>query len=200
MQASISTNVLNAVLQFAAKKDVRYYLQAVLIETGPNGTFAVATNGHALAVARLDTGAKPMQQVMIKRETLEALAKGNKYAVLIECADRISDAGQQTARTVTLTANGGVFSVQEVEGRFPDWVRVIRTAPAREVAYFDPLYVAMVEKAGQLYRKRKGAYYLTQNGNNIGYCAIGDDLMVYVMPMREQALNLPEICTWATTL
>ena len=50
----IPTKTLAAAVSMAAKKDIRYYLNTVLIELAKDGeTFVVSTNGSALFAARL---------------------------------------------------------------------------------------------------------------------------------------------------
>ena len=54
MKITIDRNALKAVSRFAAVKDIRYYLQGVLIESNPLQTRLCATDGHTLAVHRAD--------------------------------------------------------------------------------------------------------------------------------------------------
>lgn len=174
--ATIKIDTLKALLLFAAKQDTRYYLKTVYFETTATGTYAVATNGHCLAVAKIDdqTGKEPCS-VLVHRDHIEAIIKTNKTAVMI---DALPD------NQVKITGINGVVTVPVADGKFPDWRRVITAPQTGERAYFDPDYLAMVNKAGQIIRKQKSPYILQQNGGSAGYCSLGGVVHAYVMPMR----------------
>lgn len=174
MQTTIPIKTIKALLHFAVKKDIRYYLQGVQIEQGETGTFAVATNGHYLAVARIDTQAQTPASVIVGSDHLIAAIKGAKGAVMIDV-----DGSKVTIKTTV-----GGMTVDAIEGRYPDWRRVIRAPQTGEQAYFDPDYLALVQKAAREYHGNKSLYFVAPNGNSVGHCAIDDDLQVFVMPVR----------------
>jgi hypothetical protein len=55
VNATIDFKVLKALMLFAGKSDIRYYLNGLHIEQSATGTVAVATNGHVIAIARIDS-------------------------------------------------------------------------------------------------------------------------------------------------
>lgn len=180
MQVSIQIKTIKALLHFAAKKDIRYYLQGVQIEQCETGTFAVATNGHFLAVARIDTQAQVPASVIVGSDHLSAAIKGNKLDFITLDVD---------GTKVTIKTGASEVTVQAVDGRYPDWRRVIRAPQSGEQAYFDPDYSATVQKAAREYHGNKSLYHVAQNGNSVGHCAIDDDLQVFVMPVRAGGSN-----------
>jgi len=189
MQVSIQIKTIKALLHFAAKKDIRYYLQGVHIEQGETGTFAVATNGHFLAVARINTQAQAPASVIVGSDHLSAAIKGNKLDFITLDVD---------GAKVTIKTGASEVTVQAVDGRYPDWRRVIRAPQTGEQAYFNPDYLATVQKAAGEYHGNKSAlYHVAQNGTSVGHCAIDDDLQVFVMPVRGGGSN--PVAPWVGT-
>ena len=185
----IPSNTLKCVLQFTAKKDIRYYLQGVCFEQCETGTYAVATDGHVVCVARLDSEAHEPTSIIISGDHLAQAAKNNKYDVFIEPADG----------KVTLKSSNGETTVPLIDGRFPDWRRVTRAPITGAQAYIDPVLLDRINTAGQLYSKRKTAYITRQNGNAIGHCYIDDNVQAFVMPMRWTDADLAPVPAWIAT-
>lgn len=188
MQTTIEIKTIKALLHFAAKKDIRYYLQGVHIEQGATGTYAVATNGHFIAIARIDAQAQTPASVIVGSGQLASAIKGAKSAAMIS-AD---------GAKVTIKTTAGETTADAVEAQYPDWRRVIRAPQTGEQAYFNPEYLATVQKAAGEYHGNKGTlYHVTQNGNSVGHCAIDDTLQVFVMPVRAGGSN--PVAPWVAT-
>lgn len=171
----ISVTTLKALLLFAAKKDIRYYLKGIHFEQSANGTVAVATNGHCLAVARLDRDSAEPASFTVPREHLDNAVKSAKGSI---------DIVQVDATHCTILSSNGTITVPLCDGRFPDWRRVTTPQQTGERGYYDPEYAAMVNKAGQIVSSSKMAYLIQQNGNSVGYCNLADVIHAYVMPLR----------------
>ncbi|GAC1626701.1 MAG: DNA polymerase III subunit beta [Nevskia sp.] len=107
--------------QFAmAQQDVRYYLNGLLLEIRPMRLRAVATDGHRLAMAELqkDLNAAQDAQVILPRKTVLEL-------------QRLLDTSDATVK-LSLSANQIQVDLEDlrltsklIEGRFPDYERVI---------------------------------------------------------------------------
>ncbi len=109
-----------------AQQDVRYYLNGMLLETGKKLVRAVATDGHRLALCELATeGAKASakgakgdgHQVIIPRkgvQELQRLVTGDGTVVLA--------IGNNHVRA---TIGDIRFTSKLIDGRFPDYERVI---------------------------------------------------------------------------
>jgi len=120
---------LASALLVAPKGDIRYYLNGVYVEWSATVTRTVATNGHILWIAdhdRMTKGDGPFEindyasgSMIVPRAALETLKpKANeRYAIVI-------DGGIHTIRNVKET--GGIL-FSPVEGKFPDYVRVLPT-------------------------------------------------------------------------
>jgi DNA polymerase III subunit beta len=110
-----------------AQQDVRYYLNGMLLETEGKSLRAVATDGHRLALCEteLETRAKTAQQVIVPRKGVLELqrilgAEGN-----LELA-----VGTNHVRAQVGTIR---FTSKLIDGRFPEYGRVIPANPSKSV-------------------------------------------------------------------
>ena len=111
-----------------AQQDVRYYLNGLLLETSAKSLRSVATDGHRLALCdvELSDGAKPGQQVIVPRKGVLELQRilGNEEQIL-EVAIGLNHVRVQV---------GDIrFTSKLIDGRFPEYSRVIPNNPPRLV-------------------------------------------------------------------
>jgi DNA polymerase III subunit beta len=110
-----------------AQQDVRYYLNGMLLEIDGQLLRAVATDGHRLALseATLDSKAKNSQQVIVPRKGVLELQR-----VLTPEGTASVAIGSNHVRAQI----GDVrFTSKLIDGRFPEYSRVIPSAPAAAV-------------------------------------------------------------------
>ena len=110
-----------------AQQDVRYYLNGMLLETGGKHLRAVATDGHRLALceAELDGAKLNEQQVIVPRKgvlELQRLMNG-EGSVNIELG----------ANHVRIQLDGIRFTSKLIDGRFPEYERVIPQESSNEL-------------------------------------------------------------------
>ena len=102
-----------------AQQDVRYYLNGMLLETGGKHLRAVATDGHRLALcqAALDGDELAEQQVIVPRKGVLELQRlmGANGNLDIELG----------ANHVRIQLDGIRFTSKLIDGRFPEYERVI---------------------------------------------------------------------------
>ncbi len=111
-----------------AQQDVRYYLNGMLLETGGKFLRAVATDGHRLALcqAELDGDDLDEQQVILPRKgvlELQRLMNG-EGSVNIELG----------ANHVRIQLDGIRFTSKLIDGRFPEYDRVIPKDSSNELS------------------------------------------------------------------
>ncbi|TCN86756.1 DNA polymerase III subunit beta [Shewanella fodinae] len=123
IEFSIKQGTLKSLIdatQFSmANQDVRYYLNGLLFETEGNVLRTVATDGHRLALShRAIEASLPENQVIVPRKGVVELAR------LLDADDQeISIAiGDNAIRATTAAA---VLTSKLVDGRFPDYRRVL---------------------------------------------------------------------------
>ena len=111
-----------------AQQDVRYYLNGLLLETGEGRIRAVATDGHRLALSdlALDSADGATNQVIVPRKGVLELQK------LLD-----SDGDVQIAlgsNHVRIEVGSIRFTSKLIDGRFPDYDRVIPKTGANIVS------------------------------------------------------------------
>lgn len=202
----IMSGHLAAVAMFAAKKDIRYYLQGICIDTGPQGTFIVTTCGHALAVHQIDTIARPVGQFIMPVASLATMIKSNRKStvrlILPDGFEGRYDALKRDRRTVKLESIQKnhlspleTCIVQETDGVFPDWRRVARydDAPYPQQVFFDPVCLTRVADAANLISARTVAVQVRPGGTGVGFATLDREgkTVAYVIPMRTKPDDLP---------
>jgi DNA polymerase-3 subunit beta len=108
-------------VQFSmAQQDVRYYLNGMSLETSGNLIRSVATDGHRLAMSLVDYSVDPLpeKQVIIPRKGVMEISR------LIEDSDTKVKV-QLGANHIRLFSNSFIFTSKLVDGRFPDYNRVV---------------------------------------------------------------------------
>ncbi len=116
-------DLINQVHFAMAVHDIRYYLNGILFVAEGKSLTLVATDGHRLALAQATLGVEiPKQEVILPRKTvleLQRLLKDDK-----DSADGLIEmrfAGNQAK----FSFSGMEFVTKLVEGKFPDYNRVI---------------------------------------------------------------------------
>ncbi len=110
-----------------AQQDVRYYLNGMLLEMEDMALRAVATDGHRLAICEVALAAKTTkQQVIVPR-------KG-----VLELQRLLEDEGEVELAIGTNHVRAQIgdirFTSKLIDGRFPEYSRVIPAAPPHSVS------------------------------------------------------------------
>src|SRR3954469_15119341 len=112
-------HLFNMVHFSMAQQDIRYYLNGLLLVLDGKHVIAVATDGHRLAFCQVETETEfTRQEVIIPRKTileLQRLLEENDQPVTLDIA----------ASQVKLTFADIELISKLVEGKFPDYTRVI---------------------------------------------------------------------------
>jgi len=121
---SLPQNVLKRLIEktsFAmAQQDVRYYLNGLLLEISNGIVRAVATDGHRLALSSHDCDVSPADtvQIIVPRKGVSELVK------LLEDSDEPVQI-QVSNNHIKIKLNDFIFTSKLIDGRFPDYERVI---------------------------------------------------------------------------
>lgn len=115
-------HLLEATMFSMAQQDVRYYLQGLLLVASGNLLRAVATDGHRLALAEveLDQAVEGSVERIVPRK---AIAELRRNLADDDRPVRIGLADDQ----VLFDLGSAVLRSKVIEGRFPDYERVIPT-------------------------------------------------------------------------
>jgi DNA polymerase III subunit beta len=110
-----------------AQQDVRYYLNGLLLETDGKALRAVATDGHRLALCETELSgkARTSQQVIVPRKGVLELQRILGSENNIELAVGTNHVRAQI---------GDIrFTSKLIDGRFPEYARVIPSSPPKTV-------------------------------------------------------------------
>ena len=166
---------LKAVMFSAAKNDVRYYLNGVMVR---NGELA-ATNGHMALLIKSES-IKSDGEYIIDNDTLKMVVtshKGIKGDNRIEVIDGVVTTGKSKVH------------ITPVDGKFPNINRAIPQDPSGEIAHFNYEYLLACQKANYEFFDSKGAYIKLQHNGLSGSKFESEDedgnkLIGVVMPVR----------------
>ena len=189
----IDRNKLKAAARFAATdpKDQRLTLHGVLVEANPAGVRLVATDGHALLVARAaaDTETDTWTGIVPADAIKAALAwKGNKSLPIILIP------GEPECRLTRATGEALVFV--PVVGPFPDYRKVVPAAPDGKPSHYDPDLLVRFKRAAEDLGSNLGLFGLLPGGDGSGLVYITEDVVGVIMPTRSGGLAVAD-CAWA---
>jgi DNA polymerase-3 subunit beta len=202
----IPVSKLAAALTHAAKNDVRFYLNGVFLDTVA-GRIA-ATDGHRLFCGSLPAIRDGEPGIILPRAVVEAACKAAKampkrtreHAVAVVAA---SLAGRGV--TVSLPLAGWQMTVDRVDGRFPDYDRVIPRTVSGLAAEYNPEYLADARDALGLWlgigngTAHVRTYFNGGADRADAACVVtgaGVAALAVVMPMRVDNPELPECIGW----
>ena len=127
-----------------AQQDVRYYLNGLLIETGNKYLRAVATDGHRLSLCQAEVDGKktPEQQVIVPRKgvlELQRLLSGEGSVTL-----------ELGGNHIRIQLDGIRFTSKLIDGRFPEYDRVIPKDAGNQFAADRQLFKAALQRTAIL--------------------------------------------------
>lgn len=105
-----------------AQQDVRFYLNGMLLEIGQERLCCVSTDGHRLALAQMTTDVTPTEPV---RAILPRKSVGELTRLLSATGDDDMASLAFTEQQLQVSAQGVQLTTRLVDGRFPDYNRVI---------------------------------------------------------------------------
>jgi len=189
MQITIKQSTIKAVARAMAKNDIRTYLNGMLIHTNGHDTRLVATDGPRMNVAIVERTmlVEVPQQYIIPASLVSTICK--------------SKAGKNNKEPdVTLTFHDGKVAAalpdgteavaKLVDGKYPDYDRVIPKTLSGEVAQYNPQYVLDAYNSIADYLCVKGhSYALSMNGQNGCAAMACDGFVALIMPWRAETVT-----------
>jgi DNA polymerase III subunit beta len=192
MKVTIQRDQLMAALCTAAKSDIRYYLNGVYLEATNMETRLTSTDGHTISLQRAD--AKDENEVdgvlrmILPRDLCERVKKNKMLPVV--WIDNDDDSNEWM-----LTDIGTRISFKPVEGKFPDYRRIIPSQTSGEAARFNPLLIGQFVKAAVILGAGKKDYpdvRIAHNGTDSALVSIGrSDYLGVLAPLRVLDSNAP---------
>lgn len=167
-EAAALADALGPVQGAISTEEARFYLNGIYFTRPASGegvfegiggtTWLVATDGHRLGLAGLDTGT-PAPGFILPRKAvgeLLALASATKKPVAMSASDRMFHASAETAdgRTVAMTS-------KLIDGTFPEFTRVIPAANDKVYSVDGAEFRAAVDRVSIVSSERGRAVKLT---------------------------------------
>lgn len=144
-----------------AQQDVRYYLNGLLMETGKKHLRAVATDGHRLALCEVefDNSSATEKQVIVPR-------KG-----VLELQRLLSGEGEVTlelgSNHIRVQLEGIRFTSKLIDGRFPEYERVIPEEADNELTADRELFKAALQRTAILSNEKYRGIRLIIRDNGV---------------------------------
>ena len=186
----INRGALAAVALFSSKKDARYYLQGVYVETGPKGAILVATNGHAMGILHVADDCEVSAGIIPAELIANAIkiSKGEKLSLTID-----TEAGEGSRPMYSIAGMG----MLGIDGKYPEWRRVVPTGePSGVAAQFESELVTRFGKAALLLGVKHKSLNIAHNGaGNAARVTIKarPEFLGVVMPYRvEASADMPD--------
>lgn len=143
---------ISYVAQFSGTQDIRYYLNGVCLQNNAEGFFAVATDGHVLAYAKL--GDK------LEGDDFEIILQNSTVKIIAACKDisGIDLEHNSVTSDVSIRTQEGTQTLKALGGRYPDWRRVVPQDDTAQIDNGKPLglkvgNLALLEKAYKAFKK-----------------------------------------------
>lgn len=184
MLITIQSNYFNMLLKCAAKRDVRYYLEAICLDIQNNQ--ACASDGRRLFVCDTEQDSKPddeQENILVTVKQLKKAPKSCKHVVFEPLGD--------TIKVTYVGKSMETIIVSTCEGRFPDINRLIRrpstmTDTPKAVPHLNYQYLADYQSIIKM------AFTIMYDIEAPEHCSIHifeADHTYVVIPMRKQDLT-----------
>jgi DNA polymerase-3 subunit beta len=146
----IDATELKAVRVFAAKQDIRYYLNGVLVQATAKETRIVGTDGTIVGVfdREQQNEGVTFDELIIPTDVIDALKPDAKFPVRVTI-----DAGQFRIQQYDDRA----FTFNPADGRFPDYTRTVPQKVSGEAAQFAGDLLGRIDKAQKIVDKKRTA-------------------------------------------
>lgn len=160
VEAQKLRNLISQVQYAMALEDIRFYLNGLMLGVGPDGITAAATDGHRLALAQLQEplDAQPAE-VILPRKAVQELLKllaDVEGQVLVDIA----------ANQISFSFGATVFVSKLVDGKFPDYRKVVPVGQTLHVRLDRAQLLATVQRTGILSNEKfRGVRWVLTEGS-----------------------------------
>jgi len=190
---TIDRKALKAVSLFAAKKDIRYYLCGVLVESTPLETRLIATDGHTLGAHRSEAKDDNVG-VFSGIIPLDAVTAILKWKSPVRSDDIPVTLTAQDNGEIRADYCGQSIIFRCVDGKFPDYRRVVPSQLNGKKAFFNPDYLIRLRDAAKALNT---AFAFGYNGDSAALATIGESMIAVLMPLRTEYLDSAIGASWA---
>jgi DNA polymerase-3 subunit beta len=190
---------LKAASRFMAVQDIRYYLNGLLIESNELQSRIVATDGHTLFAGYDDAKGDNVGSFagIMPADTVKAILSwkaphksANDMPVVVTTSD--DPAGEHRAAWC-----GNVCIFRLIEGKFPDYARVVPATIDAGISFFQPDYLLRCTKAAQdLNTSAKGFFAFKCAQDGTGIAVFSPQSFAVIMPIKTTVADVADVA-WA---
>jgi len=165
-EIEVPTKYIEVLKLFAAKNDIRYYLNGICFEFGcGKETLMLATNGHKFGIFRLKEKfeCETRQQYIVPLKFLNAL----KLSKTLIDAPFTFFTENKTQKITALDKEGFYITCNAIDGCFPNYYRLAVEKTNGEAGWFQPQYLMDLSKAAKILHNDPLKFSV---GDNSGGC------------------------------
>lgn len=193
MEIFITAKQVGVLLQFAAKRDVRSYLNAICIQTDGAKGYAVATDGAIMGVFKLHFQ-RPVEkcELIVPRNLLENVNSTSAGALVGISAEETSPS---YPRNIAVRQGSAQWHGMTDSRAYPDWRRVIPEKVSGEPTNLSVTVYEKLCKAAKLVQGNKYPFFiLGQNGTGTSIVDLQDeDFIGVVMPIQVDKKDIARV-------
>jgi DNA polymerase-3 subunit beta len=192
MKIYAQLNAVKAISHLSATKDIRFYLNGILVEATKTHTTLVATDGHVLGVYKNEEeneipenfGYKFILPIDAIKNLKVSFIKDELISLEFE---RDED---WNVKTVTIKSVSCTLITQTIDGKFPDWRRILPRETTNELGHYNPELLVKFIKVAKEFGKKPENINLHQNGTSSAALKIDDieNFLGVVMPRRNDSI------------
>lgn len=193
MEIFITAKQVGVLLQFAAKHDVRDYINAICIQTDGAKGYAVATDGAIMGVYKLHFQ-RPVEkcEIIVPRDILENV-KSTSAGALVSIS--VEETSPSHPRNIAVRQGNSQWHGVMESRAYPDWRRLIPEKVSGEPANLSVTVYEKLCKAAKLVQGNKAPFFiLGQNGTGASIVDLRDeDFIGIVMPIRVDKKDIARV-------
>ena len=136
---------------FAGTQDIRYYLNGVCLQNSSDGFYAVATNRHVLAYAKISD--------KLEGDDFEIILPNSVAKIIASCKERfdLNLEHDSVTKQVSIETQEGTQTLKAIEGKYPDWRRIVPQGDTAQLGDkplgLSVVYLALLDKAMKALKK-----------------------------------------------
>ncbi|WP_042299007.1 DNA polymerase III subunit beta [Paraburkholderia kururiensis] len=187
MKINATASAFKALQIIAPRDDIRYYLNGVYVEAKAGETRLVATDGHRLAVYRIecnnDVPDGQAVSLIVPNSVIERLRVSRTSPDEVEI-------GWLDDGRAYVSHDDVRIAFTPTEGKFPDYRKVIPRTFTNTPGNYNPSYLADFQKVGAALKRQRGLsnvyVAMRQNGESGALVTVAglDNFAGVVMPQR----------------
>ena len=187
MKIYAQLNAIKAINHLSATKDVRFYLNGILVEATKTHTTLVATDGHVLGVYKNEEENEIPENIKYKFILPNDVLKNLKASIIKNELVSLEFEREEdwNVKSVIIKSLSCSLMTQTIDAKFPDWRRVLPQETSNERGNYNPELLTKFIKVAKDFGKKPHEINLFQNGTSAAALTIDgiENFMGVIEPM-----------------